>query len=226
MSSSQLTTLSKENADPGVSVAILAGGRSERMGQDKAFIKVGNRPVIERILATVKPLTVDILISTNTPQPYARFGLRCVADIYPNKAALSGIYSALDAARHPHVLVVACDMPFPNIALLQYLIALAPTADAIVPQVDPLGPETLHAVYSKACLPAIKSRLLANQLRIIDFFDDVSVRYVLRDEVAQFDPQLYAFINLNTPEDLQKAQSIAADSHQPDQKQASSRQIK
>ena len=132
-----------------------------------------------------------------------------VTDIYPGKAALGGVYSALETAHHNHVLVVACDMPFLNVDLLQYMIGLAPTADVIIPSIEPPQPEPLPAVYSKNCLPAIKSRLLANQLRIVDFFDDVSVRYVERDEVAKFDPDFYSFVNMNTPEDWRRVQAIA-----------------
>ncbi len=129
-----------------VSVAVLAGGQSRRMGQDKAFLEVGGRPVIERVLAQVKPLSDDLFISANAPQKYARFGLPIVPDIYSDKAALGGLYSVIHAARHNHVLVVACDMPFLNVALLQHLIDLAPTADVVVPLIDPPQPETLHAV--------------------------------------------------------------------------------
>jgi len=192
-----------------VSVAVLAGGQSRRMGQDKAFLEVGGRPVIERVLAQVKPLSDDLFISANAPQKYAQFGLPIVPDIYSDKAALGGLYSVIHAARHNHVLVVACDMPFLNVALLQHLIDLAPTADVVVPLIDPPQPETLHAVYSKSCLPAIEARLLANKLRIIGFFEDVSVRYIERDEVAKFDPQFHSFINMNTPEEWQKVQAIA-----------------
>ncbi len=179
------------------------------MGQDKAFLKVGGRRVIERVLNRVKPLTNDLFIGVNSPEKYEEFGLRLVVDVYPGQAALGGIYSAIKAARYPHVVVVACDMPFLNSDLLQHLVNLAPTADVVVPLIEPPRPETLHAVYSKNCLPAIESRLLANKLRIIGFFDEVAVRYVGRDEVARFDNSFYSFINMNTPEDWQKVQSLA-----------------
>jgi molybdopterin-guanine dinucleotide biosynthesis protein A len=192
-----------------VSIAILAGGDSKRIGRDKAFIEVGGRSIIERILDCVKPLTDDVFISTNSLEKYASFGLRTVADVYPGKAALGGIYSALEAAHHNHVLVLACDMPFLNVDLLRYMIGLAPTADIIIPLIDPQGPEALHAIYSKNCLPAIKSRLQINRLRVVGFFDEVSVHYVKRDQVAKFDPNFYSFVNLNTPEDGQIVQSIA-----------------
>jgi len=187
-----------------VSVAVLAGGQSKRMGQDKAFLEVGGERVIERVLARVKPLTDDLFINTNSPEKYERFGLRMVADVYPDKATLGGIYSSIQAAYHHHVLIVACDMPLLNIKLLRYLADLAGSADVIAPIIDPPQPETTHAIYSKACLPAIETRLLQNKLKVIGFFDDVSVRYVDRAEISKFDPHFYSFINMNTPEDWQQ----------------------
>jgi molybdopterin-guanine dinucleotide biosynthesis protein A len=179
------------------------------MGRDKAFLEVGGQPVIERVINRVRGLTDDLFISANEPEKYARFSLRIVADIFPDKAALGGIYSVIQAARHPQVLVVACDMPFLHGGLLQYMVELAPTADVVVPLINPPQPDTLHAVYSKACLSAIERRLLANQLRIIGFFDEVSVRYLERAEVGKFDPQFYSFLNMNTLEEWEKVQAIA-----------------
>lgn len=194
-----------------VSVAVLAGGQSKRMGQDKAFLEVGGRRVIDRVLARVKPLTDDLFIGTNSPEKYREFGLRLVPDVYPDKAALGGIYSAIAAARYARVLIVACDMPFLKTELLQHLIELAPTADVVAPLIEPPQPETLHAVYGKNCLPAIEPRLRANKLRVIGFFEAVSVRYVERDEVARFDPEFYSFLNMNTPDEWNRIQSLAED---------------
>lgn len=194
-----------------ISVAILAGGQSRRMGQDKAFLPVGGKPVIERVIERVSPLTDDLFINANETGKYLPLGLPVRPDVYPDKAALGGIYSAIYHARHPQVLVVACDMPFLNPALLAYLAGLAPTADVVAPVINPPQPETMHAVYSKACLAAIEPRLRANRLKIIGFFDDVTVRLVDRDEAARFDPDLYSFLNMNTPEDWQKVQALAGE---------------
>ncbi len=191
-----------------VSIAILAGGQSKRMGQDKAFLKINGQQVIERLIARLKPLTDDLFISTNSPEKYKAFGLRMVADIYPDKAALGGIYSAIYAARQPYVLAIACDMPFLNPALLQHLINLASRADVVSPLITPPHPETLHTVYNKSCLSAIETYLSANKLRIIGFFKEVTVHYVHRDEIARFDPDFHSFINVNTPKDWQQAQHI------------------
>jgi molybdopterin-guanine dinucleotide biosynthesis protein A len=192
-----------------VSIAILAGGQSKRIGRDKALLEVGGSSLIERVLVRVKPLTDDLFISVNSPEKYKQFDLRTVTDVYPNKAALGGIYSAIKVARYDNVLILACDMPFLNIELLKHLMKLAPTADVVAPLLEPFQPETLLTVYSKNCLPIIESRLLANRLRIVDFFDEVSARYVEQDEVAKFDPDFHSFINVNTPTDWQKVQAIA-----------------
>ena len=191
-----------------VSIAILAGGKSKRMGQDKAFLNVGKQMVIERVIERVRPLTDDLYISTNTPEAFNRFNLPIVGDIQSDKAALGGIYSAIYAAQHQSVLIVACDMPFLNVNLLNHLIELSSTADVVAPLINPPQPETMHTVYSKICLPAIEKRLLANKLRIIGFFDDVTVRYVEQKEIAAIDPNLYSFINMNTPQDLERARKL------------------
>ncbi len=191
-----------------VSIAILAGGKSKRMGQDKAFLDVAGQLVIERILEKVLPLSDDVFISTNAPQKYQQFGLRIVKDIYPGKAALGGIYSAIQAAKHDYVLVVACDMPFLNSQLLNYLINLAPTADVIAPLIVPPQPETMHTIYSKKCVPAIEPKLHQNKLRIIGFFEDVAVHFVTKDQISKFDPDFYSFVNMNTPQDLDKVNTL------------------
>lgn len=191
------------------SVAILAGGQSRRMGQEKAFLPVGGRPVIQRVLWSVADLSDDLLIVTNTPDMYRYLGERMVSDVYPGKGALGGVYTAINAALHPHCLVVACDMPFLSTDLLSHLMTLSAGFDVVIPLIREF-PETMHAIYGKACLEPIKMRLSANQLKIIDFFEDVRVQYVSREEVARYDPTFRSFLNMNTPDDWSKLQRLAA----------------
>jgi molybdopterin-guanine dinucleotide biosynthesis protein A len=192
-----------------VSVAILAGGQSRRMGQDKALLPVGSRPVIERVFERVEALSDDVALITNTPDRYRHLGCRMVGDVYPAKGSLGGIYTAIHSARYPYCLVVACDMPFLNVDLLCYLVTLTPGFDVVIPRIEGF-PETLHAVYGKGCLKPIKQRILGEQLKIVGFFDNnVRVRYVERDEVAQFDPTFRSFLNMNTPEDWKRVQRLA-----------------
>jgi molybdopterin-guanine dinucleotide biosynthesis protein A len=192
---------------PAISVAVLAGGQSSRMGQDKAWLPVGGRPVVERVVERVAPLSDDVLLIANVHAPYGRLPARLVGDVYPGKGSLGGIYTALQAARYDHCLVVACDMPFLDAGLLRYLIGLAPGYDVVIPRVEEF-PETLHAIYGKRCLDPIQRRLLAGQLKIVGFFDEVRVRYVERDDVARFDPQFRSFLNMNTPSDWERVQKL------------------
>jgi molybdopterin-guanine dinucleotide biosynthesis protein A len=132
-----------------------------------------------------------------------------VPDAYPGAASLGGIYSAIAAARHQRVLVVGCDMPFLSTRLLAYLVALSREHDVVAPRIDGY-PEPLHAVYSRACLDAIRPRVEAGRLKIIAFYEDVRVRYVDEPELRTIDPDLCSFRNVNTPELVREALEIVA----------------
>ena len=133
---------------------------------------------------------------------------KTAVDIYADSGSLGGIFTGLTAASNDWGMVVACDMPFLNAGLMRYMLGLRPGYDAIVPV--PEGyPEPTHALYSKACLPHIERRLKAGQLKIAGFFDDVRVRYVGAKEISRFDLEQLSFFNVNTPEDLSRALTLA-----------------
>jgi molybdopterin-guanine dinucleotide biosynthesis protein A len=210
---------------PHVSALVLAGGQSRRMGRDKAFLDFDGAPLIERVIERVQSVCAETIIVVNDTEKYTRFGLRVVRDIYQGKGSLGGIFSGLQAASEEYALAVACDLPFLNDALLRYLITLAPQADVVIPRshaptgkakdatryehlaVKESGLQATQAIYSKRCLEPMRARLLADDLRIINFFDEVRVRVVEPDEVARFDPQMLSFINVNRPSDLAMALS-------------------
>lgn len=189
-------------------LVIQAGGKSTRMGADKAFVKVTDRPLIEDILAQTQGLGAETIVITNQPDDYRYLGLPVYGDVLPDKGALGGLYSAVWHASRPHALVIACDMPFLNRALLDYLISLAPRYDAVIPRLGGEA-EPFRAVYSKACLGPMRAALDAGRMRIISFFPDVRVRFVDDAEVERFDPDHLAFFNINTPEDLEQARRLA-----------------
>lgn len=205
-----------------ISVAILAGGQSLRMGQDKAFLLVAGRPVVEHVIQCVASLSDDLAIITNEPEKYRQYVsplddsaqagpmIRMVPDVYPGKGSLGGIYTAVYAARYSRCLVVACDMPFLNPDLLRYLMSLTSGSDVVIPRIKAF-PETMHAIYSKKCLLPIERRLLAGRLKVVGFFDDVRVRYVESDDVARFDPNFRSFLNMNTPADWEYVQQLATE---------------
>ncbi|GAB4580317.1 MAG: hypothetical protein Fur0022_30570 [Anaerolineales bacterium] len=198
-----------------LSLVLQAGGKSTRMGQDKALVTFQGMTMIEYILQQTHSLAQDAIIITNTPEDYRFLNLPLFPDVIPNWGALGGLYSALYHAPQESCLVLACDMPFINRPLLDYLISLAPGYDAVIPHLDPTGntmpafAEPFRAVYRKTCLSPIKTAIEAGHRRVISFFDQVRIRFVTRSEIEVFDPDLRTFLNVNTPEDLEKANQLA-----------------
>jgi molybdenum cofactor guanylyltransferase len=189
-----------------LSVAIIAGGKSSRMGTDKAFVQLANKPLIQHVIERTANLGQDeTLLITNQPDTYAHLNLPMFTDVHPDKGSLGGIYTALTYAKNPYTLVVACDMPFINDKLIRFMMSqLTNSIDIVVPRVDGY-PQGLHAIYNKTCLVPIKEQLEANRLKIIRFYDRVKVRYLDETDYETYDPEYQSFTNLNTPEELDEA---------------------
>lgn len=190
-----------------VTVAIMAGGKSRRMGTDKTLKELLGRPLVDHVAARLEGLGRELILITNTPAAHAHLGLPMFPDDLPGKGPLGGIYTALAHAAGGYALVVAVDMPFLNRDLLRHLIGLAPGFDAVVPRAGGL-PEGLHAVYGKACLEPIRARLEANHLKVNALFADLRTRFVEDAEIDRFDPERRSFFNINTPGDLEAARRI------------------
>jgi molybdopterin-guanine dinucleotide biosynthesis protein A len=130
-----------------------------------------------------------------------------VPDVYAEGGSLGGLYSGLLACRHDYALAVATDMPFLSQPLLEWMLAQPRDFDVLAPANDEI--ETLHTLYSKRCLDAMKRRLDAGKLRITGVFEDVRVRYVDQATLRAIDPDGLSFFNVNTPEDLERARTLA-----------------
>ena len=193
-----------------VTGVIQAGGRSTRMGGNpKALILLGGRRIIERVVAAVSPVVDDLLLVTNTPELYRFLGLPVVPDLFPDHGSLGGIYSGLKAARGEAAFTVACDMPFLHPEVVRLVVDRAGEADIVIPRVgDQL--ETLHALYAKTCLPHMERRLSAGQLKIVGFFDRVRVVEIGEAEVARYRDPAVVFMNVNTPDELERARTLDA----------------
>lgn len=199
---------------PPLSAAVLAGGRSSRMGRDKYALRLGGERLIERVVGRLSVVSDDLLVAGATVEemPFLAGRLRFTTDPGgPGQGPLAGIAGALAAARHDHLLVVATDMPFLNPDLIRFLASLATDVDVVVPVIAADGfPETLHAIYHRAALPAIERALQSGRRRVTSFFPEVRVRTVTREELLPYDPQLHAFFNANTPEEWERARRIDA----------------
>lgn len=210
-----MTSSSAAATDLSVSVVILAGGQSRRLGRDKSLLELAGQPLVERVVTRLAPLSDDLVVVADHPARYQSLDMpvRFVTDQVRGMGSLMGIYSGLGVAHHRQALVVACDMPFLNVALLRYMIPLADGYDVVVPRLDSML-EPLHAIYGKTCLPHMAQLLERRERRIVAFFGEVQVRYVEDDEIDRFDPEHLSFINVNLPEDWLHVQRINARSHQ------------
>ncbi len=189
--------------------AIIAGGASSRMGRDKAFLQLGGKTLIERVIAASADLgQSETILIANKPDDYRHLGFATYPDILPGKGSLGGIYTALTRAANPAALVLACDMPFIKTALLRFMLAqLDDTTDIVVPRVDGY-PQGMLAIYRKTCLPPIRAQLAANRLKIIRFYDQMRVRYLDEADYALCDAEGNSFTNLNTPAELERARRL------------------
>ena len=205
---------------------ILAGGAASRYGGvAKGLERVAGRRIIDRVADALRDVTDDLLLVANDPAaPGWLPDTRIQRDIVPNAGGLGGIHAALHAAGQP-VVIVAWDMPFVPSALLARLRALGDDADVAVPESGSRrGVEPLCAFYAPSCLPAIEQSLADGDRRVIGFHEHVRVARLPADEVSAFgDPELL-FMNVNTPDDLTRAEAHAATAHGGDHRTETQRQ--
>ncbi len=200
-----------------LSIAIQAGGESQRMGMEKGKIPFLGVPMIQRIIDSLSSLTDDIIIITNQPELYRFTGLPLFEDVTPGKGPLGGLLTALTTAKQPLAAVIACDMPFVNPQLLKYQAEIIQSegVDCVIPLIDNRY-EPLHAVYRREiCLPAVKYALETDHWRMISWLPMVQVHTISQEECTFFDPHKLAFINVNTPDELSAAEKIARELSQP-----------
>lgn len=198
------------------SVAILAGGQSRRMGQNKSFVHLDGRPLVERVIERVVALGLPVQIIANDPARYAPFGLPVFTDLIPGKGSLGGLYTAIDRSPTLWTLCVACDMPFLNTALLASMLGQCQDDwDAVVPVIAG-RPQSLHAVYHRRCLPTINAALQRDDLKIQRLLGQLPVHFIDETAISTLDPGLRSFINLNTPDELNQAQQLVPDGTSPE----------
>jgi molybdopterin-guanine dinucleotide biosynthesis protein A len=192
----------------GVSAAVLAGGKSRRLGRDKAVVEVGGQPLLARVVGSLAWVSSEILVVGRSDGPPLPVPVRFFPDIFPGRAALGGLYTALSAATYPLVIVVGCDMPFLNPDLLRYLVTLAEGFDAVVPLLGD-EPQPLHAVYTAASRDAAADQLGTGDFKLARFLGRLRVRFVPEADLRWADPELRSFFNINTPADLELARAMA-----------------
>jgi molybdopterin-guanine dinucleotide biosynthesis protein A len=190
---------------------ILAGGKSSRLGRSKALQVIEGKSLIQWVIDHLTILSTEIIIATAYGEAIpcsSSVRIKMIADIYPGKGPLAGIYSGLTASSSSRAIVVGCDTPFLSVSLLEYMTHICSTFDVIVPRIkDKVEP--LCAVYSKNCLASVQELLEHNKLDINRLFSMVKVRYIEEDEINNFDPEHLSFFNINSQTDLERARKLA-----------------
>ena len=189
---------------------ILAGGKSTRLGRDKASEPLLGVPMVQRVINRFNGLVDEYVVVRARGQVLPRIeapNLTVVEDLYPETGPLGGMYTGLRAARAEHGIIVACDMPLLQPRLIEELLRLARGHDLVVP-VSEEFPQPLCSVYSKACLEPIKRQLDAGSYKITGFFGNLKPLYLRPDDWRPFDPEGLSFQNLNREEDLKRAEEL------------------
>lgn len=190
--------------------AIIAGGSASRLGgRDKSSLLVGDCSILDRQLGIIRPLTERVFVVANRPERFRATGLPVLQDEIPGAGALGGVYTALRAATTEKVVAIACDMPFINGPFLEHLASAGSDADLAIPKPAD-GYQPLCACYSRACIGAIGSRITRHALRVQALVDEVRSVVIGPEELAPFDPHGLLFFNVNTADDLRRAQELAA----------------
>ena len=195
-----------------LTLAILAGGKSQRMGTDKAIVLFRGESLIRRVINRLASLAAEVIVIAPGSENYLVEGISIIPDLLPGHGSLGGLYTALSAASHPFVAAVGCDMPFVSADLITHQrdILVSEKADIVVPSSEK-GLEPLHAVYRKdTCLPVVKNALDIGEQRMISWFPRVRLRVLTLKEIYPFDPGGLIFINVNTPGELARAEKLAS----------------
>ena len=158
---------------------VLAGGRSRRLGRNKAIELFGDKPLIQHVIDSVSQVDDDIVVvaAPKSQLPKLDNRVRIVHDCYPLGGALVGILTGLRTSKSQYSLAVACDMPFLNIDLIRHLMSVSRGFDTAIPRIGKMI-EPLHAIYSRNCIDPIQTQIESGNLKISDVLDKVNVRYV------------------------------------------------
>jgi molybdopterin-guanine dinucleotide biosynthesis protein A len=190
---------------------ILAGGKSSRLGQSKALQVIEGKSLIQWVVDRLAILSTEIIIATAHGEAIpcsSAVKIITVADIYPGKGPLVGIYSGLIASSSSQAIVVGCDTPFLSVSLLEYMTQTLADSDVALPRIGKMV-EPLCAVYSKNCLAPIQELLERDERQIRKLFSMARVKYVEEDEINRFDPEHLSFFNINSQADLERARKLA-----------------
>ncbi len=181
---------------------ILAGGDSRRMGRDKATLILDGKTLLESVTATMQQVFPQVIVSGRKLR--AGVDVPQVLDEQQASGPLAGLIAGLALVETPWVFAVACDMPFVTPAVVLQLASYRRGHQAVVPVAGGY-PQPLAAFYAASTLEVMRANLAAGDKSLRGVLQKLEVRYVSEAELRDADPQLRSFLDLDTPQDFQKA---------------------
>lgn len=179
---------------------LLSGGRSKRMGSHKALLEVDGSRLLDKVAKAGESFDECILSANDPAIPTPQGFMRC-ADVYPGCGPMAGIHAALSMTTCDALVTAPCDAPYYSAELAQYLAAqMTPELNALVLVNGEGRIQPLCGVYSKRCLPVLEAHLKENKLKLIPVLELLGCRFISLP--GHLDEQV--FLNLNTPQDVQR----------------------
>jgi molybdopterin-guanine dinucleotide biosynthesis protein A len=188
---------------------ILSGGLSTRYeGTEKALLQVGGVRILDRIYDIYSQLFEEIILVTNNPQKFLEWDLLIVSDLFPIRSSLTGIHAGLFYMTNPFAFISACDTPFLKKEIVETVIRkIEAQIDIVMPETS-AGFEPLCAAYSKRCLQPAQHHLEQEKLKITKTFRKSRIKTISEKVLRKIDPDLASFFNINTPDDLKRAEEM------------------
>jgi molybdenum cofactor guanylyltransferase len=189
---------------------ILSGGKSSRMGTNKALLKINEKTNVERITGQLKATFDDIILVTNDPETYEFLNVTRALDHFPGKGPLAGLHAGLSASNFEVNLVVACDMPFISSELASDLVNRIGIYDAVIPVIGGKK-QPLFSVFKKKSLVTIEDSIKNEHLQMQRLLDLLSVLYVTEKDLKGYDASCLEriFFNMNYPSEYENAKKWA-----------------
>ena len=186
---------------------ILAGGKSSRLGRDKASVDVGGQRIIDRVIGALQSSCDEVLIIGDRPERENELRHpKCIqyrSDELKGRGSIGGLYTGLKGSDTLWSLVVACDMPFISRELIRFMLSMISKnrCDAIVPIINGRYQPT-HALYNSTCIPFIEKNISSGNFRMDSYFDEIYLEEISEDVINSIKGAELSFFNVNTEDDL------------------------
>lgn len=190
--------------------AVLTGGHSRRLGQDKATLLMAGKPLAAWVMAAIQPCTAAAWLVSNQPLAHLSLGYPCLIDLWPSRGPLGGLLSVMLVAQSDWVLLAPCDIPFLQVALLQALVQTAQKgkSDAVVCQ-SSRGLEPLPGLFHRRLQPSLEAQVQKGAVPVRALLAAGRTTVLPPEECRHYDPLERSFFNINTPQDLAQALALA-----------------